>query len=165
MLGIGAFVAGWVTWGCFVNLSDDRQWRVPLGIQNVPAVVLAALILLFPESPRWLIDHDRIEEGLQTLAKLHANGDINDPWVRAEFDQIQVQPNTFSFQWPRLTILKQETIKHEHEHEAKSYIELFTNRYETFRKFASLINVLTHILSDPLSAASSSHARSRRRFK
>lgn len=39
----------------------------------------------------------------------------NDPWVRAEFDQIQ------------------ESITFEHEHEAKSYVELFTNR-SSFRR-------------------------------
>lgn len=68
------------------------------------------MILLFPESPRWLLDHGRSAEGLKTLAKLHAHGDENDPWVRAEYDQIQ------------------EAITYEHEHEAKGYIELFTNR-------------------------------------
>ncbi|KAI8963795.1 general substrate transporter [Daldinia sp. FL1419] len=109
MLGIGAFLAGWISWGCFINLSNDGQWRIPLGIQNLPALVLACLILLFPESPRWLVDHDRAEEGLRTLAKLHANGDVNNSWVQAEFAQIQ------------------ETISFEHEHEAKSYMELFTN--------------------------------------
>ncbi|KAI1800584.1 general substrate transporter [Daldinia bambusicola] len=109
MLGIGAFLAGWISWGCFINLSNSAQWRIPLGIQNLPALVLAALILLFPESPRWLVDHRRAEEGLRTLAKLHANGDVNDPWVQAEFAQIK------------------ETISLEHEQEAKSYLELFTN--------------------------------------
>ncbi|KAI1085292.1 MFS sugar transporter-like protein [Whalleya microplaca] len=115
MLGIGSFLAGWISWGCFVNLNNSAQWRVPLGIQNFPAVVLAALILFFPESPRWLIDHNRADEGLRTLAELHANGDINDSWVRAEFAQIQ------------------ESITVEHEQEAKSYLELFTNR-SAFRR-------------------------------
>ncbi|KAI2467028.1 general substrate transporter [Annulohypoxylon bovei var. microspora] len=109
MLGIGAFLAGWITWGCFRNFTNSAQWRLPLGIQNLPAVVLAALILLFPESPRWLVDHDRADEGLATLAKLHSNGDVDDPWVRAEFASIR------------------ETVSFEHAHEAKSYLELFTN--------------------------------------
>lgn len=54
MLGIGSLVASWTAFGCYTNFADDdsRQWRVPLGIQIVPAVVLAALILFFPESPR-----------------------------------------------------------------------------------------------------------------
>lgn len=40
MLGIGAFVAGWTSYGTFIHLSSSAQWRVPLGIQMVPAVVL-----------------------------------------------------------------------------------------------------------------------------
>jgi MFS family permease len=54
MLGIGALVASWTTYGCNRNFpaSSSAQWRVSLGIQIFPAVVLAALIMLFPESPR-----------------------------------------------------------------------------------------------------------------
>ncbi|RDW58646.1 hypothetical protein BP6252_13122 [Coleophoma cylindrospora] len=109
MLGIGALVASWVGWGTFNIYTDTRQWRIPLGIQIIPAVVLGSLIFLFPESPRWLIDNNRGEEGLRTLARLHSNGNVNDPWVQAEFDQIQ------------------DAITVEHESEAKSYLELFTN--------------------------------------
>ncbi|KAH8599350.1 MFS sugar transporter-like protein [Bisporella sp. PMI_857] len=115
MLGIGAFVAGWVSYGTYIGLNTTAQWRVPLGLQMVPAVGLGALIFLFPESPRWLLDHGYPEEGLKTLARLHANGDETDAWVRAEYDQIQ------------------ESITFEHEHEAKSYIELFTSR-SSFRR-------------------------------
>lgn len=61
------------------------------------------------------MDKGRNEEALRTLAKLHAHGDENDAWVRAEYEQIQ------------------ETISFEHEHEAKSYIELFTNA-SSFRR-------------------------------
>ena len=59
---------------------------------------------------QWLIDHGRPEEGLQTLARLHSNGNAEDPWVRAEFDQIQ------------------DSITFERDNEAKSYLELFTNK-------------------------------------
>jgi len=73
------------------------------------------MILLFPESPRWLIDHGKEQEGLKTLAKLHANGNENDPWVQAEFLQIQ------------------SAITHEHEAAAKGYRDLFTDR-SSFRR-------------------------------
>lgn len=112
MLGVGSLVASWISWGTYINFgpTDSRQWRISLGIQMVPAVFLAALILLFPESPRWLIDHGRLDEGLQTLARLHSRGDVNDAWVQTEYDQIC------------------NSIAHEHEAEAKSYSELFTDR-------------------------------------
>lgn len=84
-------------------------------MQIVPAVGLAACIYLFPESPRWLIDHDRPEDGLKTLAKLHSNGDISDAYVQAEYEIILNQ------------------ISDEHEHAAKSYRELFRNRSNTRR--------------------------------
>jgi hypothetical protein len=55
MLGIGALVASWTTFGTNKNFADgdSMQWRLSLGIQIVPAVVLALLIMLFPESPRY----------------------------------------------------------------------------------------------------------------
>ncbi|KAF1997808.1 general substrate transporter [Amniculicola lignicola CBS 123094] len=112
MLGVGALSAAWISYGTYVGFAptNNAQWRVSLGIQIVPAALLGALIMVFPESPRWLIDHGRPDEGLKTLAKLHAHGNENDPWVRAEFDQIQ------------------DAITFEHENEVKSYKELFTDR-------------------------------------
>lgn len=112
MLGIGALVASWVSYGTFIGYpsTDNRQWRISLGIQLVPAVILGCLIMFFPESPRWLIDNGHPEKGRAVLAQLHAHGNENDPWVLAEFEQIQ------------------ETITYEHEHEAKSYKELIVSK-------------------------------------
>ena len=62
-----------------------------------------------------LIDHDRPEAGLQSLARLHANGDINDPYVQAEYEIIKAQ------------------IAEEHSEAAKSYLALFNNRSNTRR--------------------------------
>lgn len=89
--------------------------RRSLGLQMVPAIGLAACIYLFPETPRWLIDHDRDEEGLQSLAKLHAKGNVNDPYVQAEYEIIKAQ------------------IAEEHREAAKSYKELFSNKGNTRR--------------------------------
>lgn len=135
MLGVGALIAAWVSWGCEVNFSPESegQWRTSLGIQCAPAVFLAALIMIFPESPRWLIDHGHVDLGLQTLAKLHAHGNTNDAWVRAEFEQIQ------------------ETITYEHEHEAKSYVELFTDR-SCFRRLFLACSIQASIQMTGVSA-------------
>jgi sugar porter (SP) family MFS transporter len=121
MLGVGALAAAWISYGTYVGFdpTNDGQWRTSLGIQIIPALILACLILLFPESPRWLIDHGRPEEGLRTLAKLHAHGNTEDPFVRAQYDEIQ------------------EAITFEHENEAKSYTELFKDRSSFRRLFLS----------------------------
>jgi MFS family permease len=76
----------------------------------MPAGILALLILVFPESPRWLIDHGKEDQGLQTLARLHANGDSGDAWVLAEYRQIQL------------------AVAHEHEQAAGAYRDLFTEK-------------------------------------
>ena len=55
MLGVGALVAAWISWATFVHIKNSSaQWRVPLGLQIIPAVFLGALIMLFPESPRYV---------------------------------------------------------------------------------------------------------------
>ncbi|EOD42856.1 putative mfs sugar transporter protein [Neofusicoccum parvum] len=135
MLGIGALAASWISYGTYVGYAgdDDRQWRVSLGIQVIPAGLLAMLILLFPESPRWLIDHGQPEKGLKTLAQLHSHGDENDVWVRAEYDQIQ------------------EAISIEHEHAAKSYFELFTNK-SCFRRLFIAVSLQASVQMTGVSA-------------
>lgn len=105
----------WVVYGTNLHIKDSKQWRIPLGLQIPPAIILGLLILLFPESPRWLMDNGKERDALQTLAKLHANGNVNDPWVMAEYNQIQ------------------EAIAAEHELAAKGYKELFTDR-SSFRR-------------------------------
>jgi hypothetical protein len=54
MLGAGAFYAAWISYGTYTGFSatETAQWRLPLGIQLVPAVILGLLIMLFPEVSR-----------------------------------------------------------------------------------------------------------------
>ena len=110
MLGIGGVVGSWLSYGTYVGFHDDRQWRIPLGVQIVPAACISMLIFLFPESPRWLIARGRRDEGLQTLARLHANGNISDAFVVAELEQIELQ------------------VTAEREREATSLFELFQSK-------------------------------------
>jgi hypothetical protein len=41
-----------------------------------------------PESPRWLAKVDRTEEALHTLANIQAGGDLENPYVVAEYEEI-----------------------------------------------------------------------------
>ncbi|KAI7344640.1 sugar transporter STL1 [Hortaea werneckii] len=91
LIGFGSMIASFTTYGTNQNMdaTNNAQWRIPLGIQLAPAFLLACLILLFPESPRWQIAHGRTQKGLATLARLHASGNQEDEWVLAEYTQIE----------------------------------------------------------------------------
>ncbi|KAH8812430.1 general substrate transporter [Xylogone sp. PMI_703] len=109
---IGQVAATWASFGAYStwNKVDSRSWRVPLAIQLIPAIFLSAFIFMLPESPRWLCDHDRYEEGLNTLARLHAHGDTNDDYVQEEFLLIKAQ------------------ITEEHAEKKKTYFDLIRTR-------------------------------------
>ena len=61
-----AFIASWVTYGTAqggATVGTQAEWRVPLGIQIIPAIPLFAFILLMPESPRWQAEKGRMDLG------------------------------------------------------------------------------------------------------
>ncbi|KIR57902.1 hypothetical protein I312_105558 [Cryptococcus bacillisporus CA1280] len=85
----GVMTAYWIDYGMsFVN--SPAQFRTPLAIQLVFAVVTILLVLILPESPRWLLKHGRGKEALEVLNQLSlATGDVRTDSVNLEYAQIQ----------------------------------------------------------------------------
>ncbi|CDO73512.1 hypothetical protein BN946_scf185013.g147 [Trametes cinnabarina] len=77
----------WIDYFCSF-IESDLSWRIPLFIQCVIGAILALGSLAMPESPRWLIDVDRDEEGMRVIADLHG-GDPEDLIAKAEFQEIK----------------------------------------------------------------------------
>lgn len=71
-----------------------------------PTVTLHVTMYFMPESPRWLAQRDNHEKALQTLARLHSDGDVNDPFIQSELAEIEAK-----IQWEKL-------------HPAPSYIKM-----------------------------------------
>jgi hypothetical protein len=70
------------------NITTSWAWRIPTIVQaGLPSIVMV-LILFFPESPRWLIAHDRREEALVIFAKYHGEGDEHSPVVQLQYHEI-----------------------------------------------------------------------------
>ncbi|KAF9374612.1 hypothetical protein CPC16_001163, partial [Podila verticillata] len=84
----GILIQFFIQYGCS-KIQSNAAFRIPWGIQVVPGIILLAGISIFPYSPRWLADKDRMDEALEVLANLRANGDKNDPEVLAEYKEIE----------------------------------------------------------------------------
>jgi len=95
-----AFQQWSITWGILIQYfvefgcsyaSGNASFRIPWGVQMIPGMVLSLGMMFFPESPRWLIDHDREEEAHMILADCHANGNKDDELVLLELEEIKGQ--------------------------------------------------------------------------
>ncbi|KAJ5437747.1 High-affinity glucose transporter [Penicillium daleae] len=87
-----------ITWGILIMfyisygssfLAGNAAWRLPWGLQMIPAVFLFGMVFLLPESPRWLAKHDRWEEAHEVLALVHSKGDKSAPFVQTELQEIR----------------------------------------------------------------------------
>jgi hypothetical protein len=67
-------VAYWVDYG-MSHVTSGAQWRFPISLQIFFALSTIALITFLPESPRWLLYHDRQDEAAEILIRLHSDED------------------------------------------------------------------------------------------
>ncbi|KAK9469300.1 general substrate transporter [Lipomyces arxii] len=87
----GIMIQYFVQYGCSF-LNSQAAFRLPWGLQAIPAIVLFTVLFWFPKSPRWLASKDRWDEALLVLAFLRTpNNNINDPLVLAEYKEIEDQ--------------------------------------------------------------------------
>ncbi|KAK9234151.1 general substrate transporter [Lipomyces kononenkoae] len=115
---IGSIVAAWVTFGT-LKIESTWSWRIPSLLQMLPSLFQICTIWFVPESPRWLISHDRPDEALEVLKRYHGGGEETD-LVKLEFSEIQ------------------EAIRLEKENKLTSWYSLIStsgNRYRIFLVF------------------------------
>ncbi|KUM62043.1 hypothetical protein ACN42_g5086 [Penicillium freii] len=94
----GILIMYYISFGCsFIGYGNqatshnysESVFRIPWGVQAVPAVLLFFGMMILPESPRWLARKDRWEECQSVLGLVHGKGDINSPFVIAEMQEIR----------------------------------------------------------------------------
>ncbi|RDB25793.1 MFS glucose transporter mfs1 [Hypsizygus marmoreus] len=91
----GIMISFWIDYGTnYIGGTGIGQreaaWRIPLGLQLVPAVILGVGILFMPFSPRWLVNQGRNDEALIVLSNargLPPDADL----VQIEFLEIRAQ--------------------------------------------------------------------------
>lgn len=83
---MGIFLGYCTTYGT-KQYDDARQWRIPLGLCFAWAALLVCGMLAMPESPRYLIEKNKIDEAKKSLArsnKVH----VDDPAIYSEVQLI-----------------------------------------------------------------------------
>ncbi|EPE02453.1 hypothetical protein F503_00721 [Ophiostoma piceae UAMH 11346] len=64
----------------------DLEWRLSGAMQFIPAIAFMAGAPFLPESPRWLVEHDRADAAAQALRKLRGAPNVSE--IQAELDEI-----------------------------------------------------------------------------
>lgn len=67
--------AGTVQYGGFwAKLMSDEMWRGMLGSESVVALLFLFIILLIPESPRWLVTKGRLDKARALFVRISGSG-------------------------------------------------------------------------------------------
>jgi sugar porter (SP) family MFS transporter len=69
-IGIGILTA------TIAGASQLLDWRLMIGLAAAPAALLFLLILPAPESPRWLVKVDRVDEARSNLRRVRGEDDV-----------------------------------------------------------------------------------------
>lgn len=87
-VGFGIFFSYWFEYGLsYVNAP--ASWRVPVALQMVFTTASLSMLVFLPQSPRWPVAHDRLEEATGVLAAVESKtADSNTLEVVARRDDI-----------------------------------------------------------------------------
>ncbi|KAK8099156.1 general substrate transporter [Apiospora kogelbergensis] len=84
----GIMIMFFICYGCSF-IPGAAAFRIPWGLQMIPALLLFLGLLFMPESPRWLARKDRWEESKAVLTLVHGRGDPDSVLVSREMADIR----------------------------------------------------------------------------
>ncbi|CCX30247.1 Similar to High-affinity glucose transporter; acc. no. P49374 [Pyronema omphalodes CBS 100304] len=85
----GIMIMFYISFGCSY-IKSTASFRIPWGVQMLPATSLLIGCMFIPRSPRWLARKGRWQEAEDVLALLHGGGDKEHPYVRQEMSEIRI---------------------------------------------------------------------------
>ena len=85
---LGVVISYWMDYGTSFTESS-LQWRFPLAFQAVFAVLLVLQMVGLPETPRWLVRHDRYDEARTVIAAIEDKSN-DDPAVSSTIMDIRI---------------------------------------------------------------------------
>ncbi|KAF1957848.1 general substrate transporter [Byssothecium circinans] len=85
----GICLSFFVNYGINIQIKSlsSAKWRVPFALQMLPGVILLVGIIFQNESPRWLVEKNRLQDAGKALAKVRGRP-VDDADVIQELDEI-----------------------------------------------------------------------------
>ncbi|XP_059277009.1 probable polyol transporter 4 [Lycium ferocissimum] len=87
---------GYVSNYAFSGLSAHISWRIMLAVGILPSVFIGVALFIIPESPRWLVLQNRVEEARSVLMKTNEN----ESEVEERLAEIQLAAGTSNTEKP-----------------------------------------------------------------
>ncbi|KAL5341370.1 general substrate transporter [Aspergillus crustosus] len=87
LIAVGTFIAYWVVFG-LSYVDQSVQWRFPIALQVLFALIVAGGAMALPDSPRWFVMRGYDKEACHVLSKLK-NTHPEDDLVLNEFNFIK----------------------------------------------------------------------------
>jgi sugar porter (SP) family MFS transporter len=69
VIAFGTLIAYWIDYGASYG-PDDLVWRFPIAFQVVFAIFIIVPMFFLPESPRWLLSHQRVDDADRVIAAI-----------------------------------------------------------------------------------------------
>ncbi|KAI1812154.1 general substrate transporter [Poronia punctata] len=85
-IAFGTLIAYWIDYGASYG-PPDLVWRFPIAFQVVFGIIISTAMIWLPESPRWLLTHERYEDANKVIAAIRGY-DIDSQETAVERDII-----------------------------------------------------------------------------
>ncbi|KAF1849568.1 sugar transporter [Cucurbitaria berberidis CBS 394.84] len=75
---VGSFLAYWINFACSKNSAKlgDWDWKTVQLLQLLAPVIIIVAISFCPESPRWLVKNDRLEDAVKALSAVRDDPEV-----------------------------------------------------------------------------------------
>lgn len=88
-IAFGITASQWIDFGFYFLGASSVSWRVPLVLQVPLAAMVMAMIFFMPESPRWHVRNNKVQEAQEILGILR-DADPHSEKIQREIAEIQV---------------------------------------------------------------------------